>query len=125
MPIFRVHLPCRKPEICAKGNFRGVNRKDGSVSCLRLSIYANSGLCGVGIGAPKYIYIFPVLYGKIRRDRKKDKKAEKIFEGLNWRFISGSPFETSEGTLIISCQGYTFELVRSYQHLRDIELPAA
>ncbi len=56
------------------------------------------------------MYENPVLYGKIRRDKVQDKRSAEIFCRLNWTFISGCQEEPIEELLIISCQGYTFEL---------------
>lgn len=55
-------------------------------------------------------YANPVLFGKIRRDKRMCKKATKIFCSLNWAFISGCHEVAFDDRLVVSCQGYTFEL---------------
>ena len=56
------------------------------------------------------MFVNPVLYGKNRRDKEQNKRSVEIFNSLNWTFISGCHEEPLEDLLIISCQGYTFEL---------------
>ena len=56
------------------------------------------------------MYVNPVLHGRIRRNKTQNKKHAQLFCRLNWNFISCCPEETVEDFLIISCQGYTFEL---------------
>ena len=66
-------------------------------------------------------YAYPVFYGKIRREKKyRDKKAAKIFSRLNWRYISGCHDLAYDDRLIISCQGYTFDLELVEDKIMDI-----
>jgi hypothetical protein len=55
-------------------------------------------------------FAHPVFYGKIGRNKKNLEKAAKIFCRLNWRYISGCHDLVYDDRLIISCQGYTFDL---------------
>jgi hypothetical protein len=64
----------------------------------------------VSVKRGRWLYANPVLHGRIRRSKVPDKKSMEIFSSLNWNFISCCPEETVEDFLIISCQGYTFEL---------------
>ncbi len=52
----------------------------------------------------------PVLYTTNRYAGKKDKEAERIFCSLNWNCISGCRKAGFGDGLVISCQGFTFEL---------------
>ena len=64
----------------------------------------------VSVKRGRWLYVNPVLHGLIRRSKMQDKKSVKVFCRLNWNFISCCPEVTVEDFLIISCQGYTFEL---------------
>jgi hypothetical protein len=52
----------------------------------------------------------PVLYTTNRRAGKKDEEAERIFCSLDWNCISGCRKAGFGDGLVISCQGFTFEL---------------
>ena len=73
-----------------------------------LTVHAFSAMVSVTRG--RWTYMNPVLHGRIRRSKVPDKKSMEIFSSLNWNFISCCPEETVEDFLVISCQGYTFEL---------------
>jgi hypothetical protein len=74
-----------------------------------INIYAFHFQVAVTLG--DHFYINPLLLnGRVRRGTTLDKKSAKLFCSLNWNFISCCPVETVEDRLIISCQGYTFEL---------------
>ncbi len=55
-------------------------------------------------------YVNPVINGKIRRGNKQNKKTAELFCRLNWNFISSCCEKIAEHLIIVSCQGYTFEL---------------
>ena len=76
----------------------------------KLSVYAFPAMVAVARGGR--MYLNPVPYGRIRRNTNKtqNKKYAQMFCRLNWNFISCCPEETVEDFLVISCQGYTFEL---------------
>ena len=74
----------------------------------KLAVYAIPIQVAVARGGR--MYVNPVLHGRIRRNKMHNKKHAQLFCRLNWNFISCCPEETVEDFLIISCQGYTFEL---------------
>lgn len=61
-------------------------------------------------------YENPVIVsaGFTRRNPKWQKKSEVIWRRLNWRFVSGCPHRVNGDCLLISCQGYTFELIDAH-----------
>ena len=92
-----------------------------------IKVFALPGtaMCAIGI-RETHLYTKPVL---IRKTRPRsdgpdshyvmDMESENVFRRLNWKFLSCflpvTPSSSSQeilGVLIVSCQGYTFELIR-------------
>lgn len=77
----------------------------------QMKIYAINPCCAVIVGGRMFMY--PYLYGKNRHSNdQRDKESEAVFDSLDWNFISECSERTGENTLIVSCEGHTFELAK-------------
>ncbi len=86
----------------------------GRVHGMKISVFAIKNCSCVMVDGR--VFMRPYLRGKIRYEEEKlDKKSEAVFARLNWTFVTFRPIMTVDDLLIITCQGYTFELIEIEQ----------